>query len=954
MKNNLHTVSPHLPFADTLAGWMLERWGGDPLALSRAMVFLPNRRSALALREAFLRVRKGSPLLLPHIMPLGDVEEGTLLSVPETPLPQFLPSEQFSLRRDFILTKLVQAYRSRLTGKEARTDHSLMLAHELGVLLDECEREEASLDTIRELVKGDLAKHWQVTAEFLSLLSENWPAIAREKELLSSARYSALLLDTLAEQWRKDPPQVPVIAAGTTASVPSTMRLLTAVSKLPQGHVILPGLDIWSGEDYHAALEESHPQWGMNHLLAQLKQSRSDVGSIGEPASPRTHFMSEVMRPAALSEHWGNVTLNRQDALAGLRYMDCAHLQEEAGVIALLMREVLEEPGRTAALVTHNRNLARRVASGMRRFGVVVDDSAGIPLDQTPLVAFLRLVLEVVTESFAPLPLLSLFKHPLTHLGMERIACLDAARMLEIHALRGVRLGSGMEGLRRRLQKSRSIPAEILLLLDRLETAIAPLIEIAKRQDATLSEFLHAHIAAAQAIAGPGIWEGREGETVNRLLGDVHQALIQEEMDMYFESYPGCFHQFFLGQVFRPEYGLHPRLKILSPLEARMQSFDRIILGGLNEGSWPAKPESSSWFNRAMQRDLKLPPPERRLGLMAHDFYMLASAPEVILTRSAKEGGTPMQPSRWLVTLQMLAGNALHRDTSFIRWVSALDEPRAVVPVAPPAPCPPLPARPKEISVTQVEQWRRDPYAFYASRILKIESLDDIGQEPGAREFGIILHRILEDFVKLAPGPLPQDAGQQLASLAQAAFAELFADTGLAAVWWPRFESIAQWFLETERQRRPSLAQVGSEVPLAFQWDGFLLKGKIDRLEKTREGGIAIVDYKTGSISTEQDMKNGLSSQLVLLAMLHHALHPQSGPIEVEYWKLSGGRQGGEIKHFNAQKVTAFRETALMGLAGLIARYADPGFAYYSAPIPSWAVRNTSYDHLARRKEWGG
>ena len=954
MKNNLHTVSPHLPFADTLAGWMLERWGENPLALSRAIVFLPNRRSALALREAFLRVTKGSPLLLPLIMPLGDVEEDTLLSVPEIPMPETLPSEGFVLRRDFILTRLVQRYRQSAGGKEARADHSLMLAHELGALLDECEREEVSLGSIHTLVHDDFAKHWQVTADFLGILSEHWPLIAQEKQLISSGRYSALLLDALTAQWKTNPPQIPVIAAGTTGSIPSTLRLLGAIADLPDGHIILPGFDTWSGTDYFEQLEENHPQWGMNNLLACLKRDRADVLRIGAPASARTHLISEVMRPAALSDGWGTLTLPREEAVAGLRYVDCADLHEESAVITLLLREVLEQPGKTAALVTHNRNLARRVVSGMRRFGVAMDDSAGMPLSQTPLVAFLQLTLQLVSESIAPLPLISLFKHPLANLGMERIACLEAARSLELHALRGLRIGSGIDGLRRMLQKSRSIPPETLLLLDRLEAAMRPLTALALKEGASLSQWLDAHIAAAQALAGTELWQGREGAPVAQLIADIQKVAEQEGMDLSLESYPGFFDQLFLGQVFRPEYGLHPRLKILSPLEARMQSFDRVILGGLNEGSWPARAEGNSWFNRAMQRELKLPLPERKLGLMAHDFYMLACAPEVMITRSAKEGGMPMQPSRWLATLKMLSGDALVADTVMTRLAAMMDSPEAVRAVSSPAPCPPVAARPSDVSVTQVELWRRDPYAFYAMRILDLKPLETIGQEPGAREFGIILHKILEDFVRLVPGPLPEDADRQLAAIARKTFAELFEHSGLAAIWWPRFEQIARWFLLAEQVRRPCLAQVVSEVPAAVQLNRFLLKGKIDRLEQAKTGEVCIIDYKTGSVPTEREMESGLSSQLVLLALLQRELNPQSGPVSVEYWKLSGGDKGGEIKAFDAKKVDAYLQAAREGLAALIARYADPGFAYYSVPIPSWASRNASYDHLARRKEWGG
>ncbi len=954
MKNNPCTISAHLPFADTLAQWILERFGGDPLLLSRALVLLPSRRAVPSLREAFLRVHSGKPLLLPRILPLGDADEDALLLSPlASLLPQELPSELFATRRLFLLARLVQRHRERVSGHKERMDHALKLAATLADLMDELEREECSLEGVMQIVPDAFAEHWQATVEFLQILSVHWPKIAQEAGLISPGSHQAKILRTLARHWQDSPPLFPVIAAGTTGSIPSTADLLAAITKLPQGFVILPGLDKQADETYFDSLEESHPQWGMAQLLKKLKCERTDVQVIGEDANARVRLMSEVMRPADVSELWRTITVDKTQALQGIKHIACASLQEEASVIALLLREALEVPGRTAALVTHNRNLARRVAAIMRRFGVEIDDSAGMPLEQVPLLAFLRLCLEAAAQSLAPLPLLSLLKHPLTHAGMERIACLEAARALEVLTLRGLRVDNGVEGIRQALLKHRSVPPATYTLLDRLEHAFAPLLAMLSQDEVQLSTLLDAHIACAQALGGDDLWKGPEIEALTQLLWEMRGACEADDMPVNADAYPAIFEELIAGKVLRPEYGTHPRLKILSPMEARMQSFDRVILGGLNEGSWPSQPQSDPWFNRPMRAALGLPAPERRLGLAAHDFFMLACGGQVILTRAAKEEGVPAQPSRWLTRLEMLAGSLPGGQEGWAAWARALDTPQTIRPIRPPEPRPPLTARPREISVTQVETWMRDPYALYAAQILRLRALEPLGREANGADFGNGVHAALECFVKAHPDSLPPDALGALLHHGREAFAELFKTTGVETIWWPRFMRIAEWAIEREEERRVQLAHVTSEVKGVCRFGDFLLNGRADRMEERTDGGITIIDYKTGGLPLVRDIEGGLSSQLVLLALIAREGKWAGAPVHLEYWQLHGGEDAGTVKPIDDAKIDNYIEAAKEGLLRLIARYDDPGFPYRSTPIPARASRYTDYDHLARVKEWG-
>jgi ATP-dependent helicase/nuclease subunit B len=418
------------------------------------------------------------------------------------------------------------------------------------------------------------------------------------------------------------------------------------------------------------------------------------------------------------------------------------------------------------------------------------------------------------------------------------------------------------------------------------------------------------------------------------------------------------------GVVVRPRYGGHPRLAIWGPLEARLQHADLLILGGLNEGTWPPEPAVDPWLSRPMRRDFGLPPPERRIGLAAHDFAQALGAPEVVLTRSLRVEGTPMVPSRWLQRLDGLLdsvglGDALQRVALPLAWQAMLDRPDAIRPASPPAPRPPVHARPRRLSATQVETWMRDPYAIYARHVLRLRRLDPLDADPGAADRGNFIHRALEEFVAAHPGALPADALDRLLDCGREAFGPALDRPSVWAFWWPRFERIARWFIERERERRGALAASFTERRGELQLPGpagaFLLTATADRIDAFGDGGLAIIDYKTGQLPKASDVQLGFSPQLPLEAAIAASGGfsgvPDGAVAELAYWRLSGGNPPGEITAIRAD-AAALAAEAKAGLERLIAAFDDRGTAYESRPRADSAPRFSDYDHLARVREW--
>tara|TARA_R110000772_G_scaffold215694_2_gene326290 strand:+ start:133956 stop:136940 length:2985 start_codon:yes stop_codon:yes gene_type:complete len=972
------TIHPGRPFVDVLAESLLAETGGDPERLADYQVLLPTRRAIRALTEAFLRAAGGRTVLLPKLTPLGDVEideldGGESAESGDLDLAPTLPG----MRRQALLASLIRA----VPGRAETPDQALRLAQELARLMDQVATERLDFREIKNLIPPDheLAEHWQKTVSFLDIVAEAWPAYLDEAGCLDGAERRNRVLQHRAEAWRRQPPATPVIAAGSTGSIPATADLLAVIAGLPKGAVILPGLDRDMADDAWAALEPHHPQYGLKHLLARFGCDRAavadwapEIGGTAPGHKARSDLFSRALRPAAVTGAAGapGAVADAAAVVAGLARIDCATLAEEASVIALALREALQTPGKTAALVTPDRALARRVKAELARWGVALDDSAGTPLAETAAGAFLRLTAALAAEDFAPVPLLAALKHPKAALAGDPAHLRALARRLETAKIvRGIRPAPGIAGLRAAVRLLKE-PGPLPGLIDRLERAAAPFADLIKNREVAPQDLASAHLAFAEALAASGeetgaerLWAGEDGEAAARFMNEVLDALPGLG-PVRGRDYPALLDSLMAGHAVRPAWGAHPRLNIWGLLEARLQQADLMILGGLNEGSWPPEAKPSPWMSRPMLADFGLPLPERRIGQTAHDFVQAAMAPEVLLTRAERVEGAPSVPARWLLRLGNLVAGTTMADALKARdhlksWAAALDDPGGTVIPARPLPRPPVAMRPKGLSVTQVEKWVRDPYAVYARNILRLRPLDPIDADPGAGDRGEIIHRALELFIAAHPRDLPADAETRLRAFGEEVFAQHADRPAVRAFWWPRFLRVARWFIEVERDRRTRGCR-----PLAWEAEGaltletgagpFTLTCIADRIDRDPAEGFEIIDYKTGRTPTEKMVKTGFSPQLPLeAAVLRAGGFDKLATGEVAalaYWKMSGGREAGKITSLDG--VGQLTEDAAQGLARRVVFFSDPATPYAPRVKPMFESDSGDYDHLARVRAW--
>jgi ATP-dependent helicase/nuclease subunit B len=965
------------PFLQELARGLGEALAPlGPQVLAAATVLTPTRRAGRDLADAFLAVAGSSAVLLPQMRALGDLDEGEPPFEPGE-LALDLPPGISATRRRFELARLV-ADNEHALGRRLDAAGALELADALASFIDSVHLEEAApLGAIDDLVPAELARHWQVSASFLKLALAEWPQRLAAMGVMDVGERRVALLRALGQRWREAPPAHAVIAAGSTGSAPAVADLLAVIAGLPNGCVVLPGLDRNLADAAWAEVGEQHPQNGLKRLLARAGIERGEVRAWGAEATRgrwRRRLINEALRPAELTADWlAQIKALRREGkaegvdpiafgLSGLSVL-FAHAEEEAATAtALLMREALETPGRTACLVTPDAAMARRVSARLTRWGVSADTSAGAALGGYPIATLIGLIARLALDPLDPVTLLGIAKHRYVRFGLDDATLGKARRDLEL-TLRGPRRSSWAD------MAPPPKWAAAQPLLEALETAAARLAEPfaggeARPADATtaLAEVME-HLARGPTGGLGDLWSGLAGECAAALV-----ASLIEESDGLPDIVPAGFveliDQLISREVVRGGGATHPRLRILGAIEARLARADLVILAGLEEGVWPQAAPTDPFLSRPMRTALGLPPPERRLGLAAHDFAQGASAPEVVLISSERREGAPAVASRWIWRLKTLvegAGLSLPTRPNLLTYARALDAPPRFGPAGRPKPTPPVEVRPRQLPVTGVERWIRDPYAVYARYILNLRTLDRPGEPVEALARGTAIHAAFERFAREHPGELDDGAEETFAGI----LIECLADAGVPQHRLARERALAvnvsPWVVAFERRRRPTaqlLIEQSGAYAFAAPGGDFTVTAKADRIELRGERA-DVLDFKTGAAPTTLQVKSGLAPQLTLTAaILRHGGFADIGPVEageLAYIRVSGGRiPGREEVRAGPGESADMAERALAGLQRRVA-----AFDVRETPYVAWATPQFigkyggDYDHLGRLWEWG-
>jgi len=948
------TIPIHRSFADALAAGVMARFGRDPLELAAGRILLPNNRAVRAVTDAFVRI-SGGGLLLPRLIPIGDPELDDRIGGALDPIDQGDPvlSAIDPLERLLTLASIVDR-------RDESSSEVLRLAADLARALDALLVEDVAPIELRRVVgeTDELARHWEQSLEKLQLIYERWPGILAERGAVDLPERRNRLLRRMADRWKADPPPGFTIAAGVTTAAPAVAALLARVARMPGGMVVLPGLSLsnvmpdaeWDalGADQQVRGEETHPQFHLKLLLDRMGVARGEVQSwrqLGRSASSptRTHAVANALTSPDFSHKWQTLR-PAERRLSGVRLAKLPDTAAEAQAIALALREALETPGKTAALITPDRQLAARVSALLERWGIEADDSAGTPLSQTPVGTLLLGIASAAAEELAPVPLLALAKHPLVGGGDEqRLAWLEAARELDLR-LRGPRPAAGLAGLDAHF----GALSEWRTVRDRLASTDGLL-----ANPLSLSAFIEGIVRATEALTEDAAWRGPAGRMAAELLAEIEASEAAVSMTVDATAAVAVLRDLLDQRSVRLPYGGHPRIFIWGLLEARLQRADLVILGGLNEGVWPALPAPDPWLPPKVRANLGMPGLEFRIGLSAHDFASALGAPEVLITRARRDSRSPTIASRFLLRLDAMSGG-LPRDIRLERLVRAIDDPGPPQPVSRPEPAPPPAQRPDRISVTAVDRLNADPFAFYAQAILKLHAIDPVDDDHTARWKGIAVHQALQEWLQhdeCDPGKLRPRAEQLLRDEA--------VHPMLRALWSPRLLEAIDWIAALERDnramgRRPLAAEVTGETPIA----GVTVHGRVDRIDRLGDGSLAIIDYKTGAPPTQKAVNAGFALQLGLLGLIGRAggFEGVSGdPVAFEYWSLTRhkGKFGKLMCPDKDMQPGEFLDHAYAHFKDAAGKWLT-GSAPFTAKLnPAYAPYG-DYDQLMRLEEWYG
>ena len=953
--SNIFNIPGSCPFWETIAKIYLEKFKGKDLELASCLFMVPNRRASSALTNAFVRIQGLKPTILPQIIPISEIDEDEML-FSNFNLEDIWPNVPPPISREerlFLFAKMILSKPDEFGVKSLTAAQGLCLAQDLATLIDTAYNQGLDFDKLYDLVPEKYATHWQETLKLLKIITEFWPQILEERGAIDSTKMKNIVLSKQALLWKKEETSKNIIIAGVSASFPSIIEMFNTVKNLQNGEIYFAGIDKLVDEEYWNAIDESHPLFELKDLLEKLDIKRTDVVDVLEPNNiDREIFVSEIMRPALVSNKWRNI-LNSFDvkkALGGINVLTLKNQRDEALAIALKMREVLDIPEKTVALVSYDRNLARRVCTELKRFGIEIDDSAGIPLNLSPIGIYLRLIVETALSLNSSLKIVDLLKNPFTLLGFDKSLFRQMVYDFE---------------KKLRLENKKNIDAKELLLRDKVIEKLSLLTEMLNGGLIDFGEALKLNIKIAEDIASSDVlsgknylWRGDSGKIAARFVTKILEtSSVIGKIDG--KDYLPMLCQLMSAETVRTSFGTHPRLSILGPIEAQLQYFDYVIIGEFNEGIWPKLPKADMWMSRPMMKDFGFALPEKSIGILANSFANFMKAPNVILTRAERVGDTPAQKSRWLLRIETVL-KALSINISeianndFSSFVSCVDKPLSYKPIKAPAPCPPVSARPRKLSASGLDLLVADPYSVYAKYILELYPLEELDRKPDQRDYGNLIHEIIEEFNNTYNEQLPDDALEVLKRIGKNKFDEKNLDKDIKAFWFPKFLSTAEWVINKELTYRESVKkiynEINGEIKYNIQGGDFVFTARADRIDELKDKTINIFDFKTGSIPTKAQIESGHALQILLEGIIArkkaYALPKDTELSKLIYWRLGKGELVIDEK---LEELLDKTEEYIVKLMNTFDFETTP---YHSRPTPKYVPKNKDYEHLARIREW--
>ena len=734
MKNNIFNIKANYNFLESLSCWVIDKYGKDPIYLSQVTILLPSRRACRAFRDIILKQYKKNSIILPKIKAIGDIdiEEISLNIENITELEDFQKYSKSFLKYHSLLIEEIRSFnkKTNLFGKNPTTNQLNLIAKNLEEFLNEIDREELNLDNLENIDDADIASHKQKILLFLRNFGSNWRNILRKYQIKSETSYQNQLIDFYCQYLKNKEDNFSIIAAGSTGSLKSTSRLLKQIQKIENGFIFISSLDREISNDIFQNLTETHPQFMLKKLLDTLKISRSEIcdiefGNFQQRNTNLSKLLSYSSLPAEKTDIWTKINDITENNIENFNLIECKNTSDEATAIAIIILKELEKKDNNIALITKDKNLAKTVKNLLFRFNVNIDDSKNNNLAESEAAQYLISIANLFNSDFKVSNLLSILKHKITRAGFEDIFYYHNLRLFELKIIRENFSLKNLEIISKRVKEFSN--SDLEKWFDKIIN-ILNIFNNIKDEDNFL-EISKKNLECARELS--------KNYQNNILLKDLNgteniEIFINEIKDnistfkVEYEVYCKILKDFLSNYSLEEKQNHHPRLNILSPIEARIMNFETIIVSNLNEGEFGKQAPSQNWLSKKMRLDFGLHDLSRDNGVGGFDFANYLGNKNIYLTRSLSNNNSPTEKSHHLLKLETVIKAANIDDNfknnhywnslskNFYGEIKKEEDINIKIQARPP-----LFNSLEKVSVTDFSKWLRDPYYIYAKRIIK-------------------------------------------------------------------------------------------------------------------------------------------------------------------------------------------------------------------------------------------
>ncbi len=898
----IHGIPFGTPFFSQFFTWF-QKTVPSSFEQARTKILVPTKRAVRSFEEA-ARQLPGT-CLLPKFIALSDVGSENPFQIPAL---QNLPPIISPLQRYAFLEKLVGSFLKN--SNYSSTRHYVL---SLMDVLDELMVHGVTLDQLSAFNAGIYGEHFQKTFDLLKLILIHWPFIMKEAGVMEAQEYTKTCFSLLIHHLNESPSSDPIILAGSTGSLPTTRHLMKTILRRSNGYVVLPGAD----EDIFSNLPPTHPKAGLADLVKELCVSKEMC-----TFAPGIHS-GQLLLKAAFDDSGFDLPKNvTSDNFPEM--VEGQTLLEEAKIVALMCRHHLEE-NQPVTIVCPNPALQNHIVHELERFKVVPNISLGTALSCTVVGGFLMDLASLKNKFSLPL-LFQVLKHPL---------CFKASPQGRLNHLEKVR------------QLETNVSRTQAFQLDKLWADVVCILEPFFKEVDTLDglfETAYALTVGEVASSTPfdtcPLFEKEDGAALKVFYEELKKlGLLAEKLD-HLQNWMN------LTPPVRFYDGVGSPVKILGTLEARLVVDQVVILTSLNEEIWPKPVTPNCWIHRNLREHLKLPPLESFIGLAAHDFASCFHGQKIYMTRSYQNQGKTAEPSRfWQRLMAVIQKNNISRvgQNPWLRWVRSYNQPEENIYLTPPTPCPSIVSRPQSLTISDIDLLVKDPYGFYAKRILNLAPLRPLEGETHDRiQRGIIIHAVLEY------------ALQHPNTSIEFYLDRLFKKLGVQNSFWAQqFISVVSW-VRDDLKKRPviqNFLEHKADMKVTVQGTEFTVQGRLDRVDYD-PNRVVVIDYKTGTPPSTKDIKDGYAPQLpVEVLMLHQGEVEKINHVNsMEIWHVRGFAPIVDITEIAV--TPDFIEKSQEGLNLLLETFLCQETPFLACPNPKKSPSFLDYEHLERISEW--